>query len=136
MLRGVNLQCDVSMPGQIQHPQTAEFDSHNVQIICTLKMNMAISVAQSRQQLSALIAAAQHQPQVITNRNTPVAVLVSADYFARSEAAVKPATEGFYSQLLPLREAIAPQDDIGLTGPEQAPRAAAWQRTNAFTDSV
>ncbi len=49
---------------------------------------MSISIAQSRQQLSALIAAAQQHPQVITKHNTPVAVLVSADYFARSEASV------------------------------------------------
>ena len=42
---------------------------------------MSISIAESRQHLSALIAAAQLQPQVITNRNKPVAVLVSADYF-------------------------------------------------------
>jgi len=39
---------------------------------------MSISIAQSRQQLSALIAAAQQAPQVITKHNTPVAVLVSA----------------------------------------------------------
>jgi len=44
---------------------------------------MSTSIAQSRQQLSALIAAAQQVPQVITKRSTPVAVLVSADYFTR-----------------------------------------------------
>lgn len=96
---------------------------------------MSISIAQSRQQLSTLIAAAQQQPQVITNRNTPVAVLVSADYFARAEAAVKPVTESFFSQLLQLREVFAPQDDRGLTAPEQPRRQAAWQRANAFTES-
>ena len=95
---------------------------------------MSISIAQSRQQLSALIAAAQQQPQVITNRNTPVAVLVSADYFARSEAAVKPVTESFYSQVLQLRDSFAPQGDTGLGGPETAARQTAWQRANAFTD--
>lgn len=95
---------------------------------------MSISIAQSRQQLSALIAAAQQQPQVITNRNTPVAVLVSADYFARSEAAVKPVAESLYSQLLQLRETFVMQDDTGLTGSEPAMRQAAWQRANAFTD--
>ena len=93
---------------------------------------MSISIAQSRQQLSALIAAAQQQPQVITNRNTPVAVLVSADYFQRSEAAVKPVAETFYNQLLRLRETYAPQDDTGLAGPQATTRASAWQRTNAF----
>jgi len=95
---------------------------------------MSISVAQSRQQLSALIAAAQQQPQVITNRNKPVAVLVSADYFARSESAVKPEAESFYSQLLLLRQAHAPQDDTGLAMTEPASRAAVWQRANAFSE--
>ncbi|OIP17404.1 MAG: hypothetical protein CO105_09165 [Comamonadaceae bacterium CG_4_9_14_3_um_filter_60_33] len=95
---------------------------------------MSISIAQSRQQLSALIAAAQLQPQIITKRNTPVAVLVSADYFERSEAAVKPAAETFYSQLLRLRETYAPQDDTGLVGVMTASRHSAWQRANAFAD--
>jgi len=93
---------------------------------------MSMSIAESRQQLSALIAAAQLQPQVITNRNKPVAVLVSADYFARSEVAVKPVAEGFYSQLLQLRETFPPLDDTGLGGADPAGRPAAWQRDNAF----
>lgn len=95
---------------------------------------MSISIAQSRQQLSALIAAAQHEPQVITNRNTPVAVLVSADYFARSEAAVKPVAESFYSQVLQMRETFPPQDNTGLGGPDATARPSAWQRANAFAD--
>ena len=95
---------------------------------------MSISIAQSRQQLSALIVAAQQQPQVITNRNKPVAVLVSADYFQRSEAVVKPETETFYSQLQQLRETFVPLDDTGLAGPAPATRQATWQRTNAFAD--
>jgi prevent-host-death family protein len=95
---------------------------------------MSISIAQSRQQLSALIAAAQQQPQVITNRNTPVAVLVSAEYFARSEAAVKPVAESFYSQVLQLREAYPPQDDTGLVGADTALRQSVWQRANGFSD--
>ena len=93
---------------------------------------MSMSIAQSRQQLSALIAAAQLQPQTITNRNKPVAVLVSADYYARSEATVKPEGEGFYSQWLLLREAFAPLDDTGLGTVDAAARPAAWQRENAF----
>ncbi len=97
-------------------------------------MVMSISIAQSRQQLSALIAAAQQQPQIITNRNKPVAVLVSADYFQRSEAVVKPEAETFYSQLLQLRETFAPQDDTGLAGRTPKSRQAVWQRTNAFAD--
>ena len=95
---------------------------------------MYISIAQTRQQLSALIAAAQQQPQVITNRNTPVAVLVSAEYFARSEAAVKPVADSFYSQVLQLRETFPPQDDAGFAAPNPAARQTAWQRANAFID--
>jgi prevent-host-death family protein len=97
---------------------------------------MSISIAQSRQQLSALIAAAQQQPQIITNRNTPVAVLVSAEYFARSQAAVKPVNDSFYAQLQQLRETFPPQDDTGLAVPETAARQAAWQRANGFAGSV
>jgi prevent-host-death family protein len=97
---------------------------------------MSISIAQSRQQLSALIAAAQQQPQIITNRNTPVAVLVSAEYFARSQAAVKPVNDSFYAQLQQLRETFPPQDDTGLAVPETAARQAAWQRANGFAGPV
>ena len=97
---------------------------------------MSISIAQSRQQLSALIAAAQQQPQIITNRNTPVAVLVSAEYFARSEAAVKPVNDSFYAQLQQLRVTFPPQDDTGLAVPETAARQAAWQRANGFAGPV
>lgn len=97
---------------------------------------MSMSIAQSRQQLSALIAAAQLQPQIITNRNKPVAVLVSADYFARSEVTAKPVAESFYSQWLQLREAFAPLDDTGLSTADAAARPAAWQRENAFVDPL
>ena len=97
---------------------------------------MSISIAQSRQQLSALIAAAQQQPQIITNRNKPVAVLVSAEYFARSEAAVKPLDDSFYAQVQQLRETFPPQDDSGLAVPETAARQSAWQRANAFAGPV
>lgn len=95
---------------------------------------MSISIAQSRQQLSALIAAAQQQPQVISKRNKPVAVLVSVDYFARTQAAAAPATEpeGFYRQLMQLRQSYAPDDDSGL--PQRQARQSAWQRANAFAD--
>ena len=97
---------------------------------------MSISIAQSRQQLSALIAAAQQQPQIITNRNKPVAVLVSAEYFARSEAAVKPLDDSFYAQVQQLRETFPPQDDSGLAVPETAARQSAWQRANGFAGPV
>lgn len=95
---------------------------------------MSISIARSRQQLSALIAAAQQEPQVITNRNTPVAVLVSADYFERSQAAVKPEAGSFYSQVLQLRESFAPQDNTGLGRTDPAVRQTVWQRANSFGD--
>ncbi|WP_158558869.1 type II toxin-antitoxin system Phd/YefM family antitoxin [Rhodoferax lacus] len=95
---------------------------------------MSISIAQTRQQLSALIAAAQQQPQVITNRNKAVAVLVSADYFQHSEAAGKPPAQSFYSQLEQLRQTYAPEDDTGLAGAEAGTRSSAWQRANAFAD--
>ncbi len=74
---------------------------------------MALSIVQSRRQLSALIAAAQPQPQVITQRNKPMAV--SPDYFRRSET-------------------FMPQDESGLVVKDRRTRHAAWQRANAFTD--
>ena len=101
---------------------------------------MSISIAQSRQQLSSLIAAAQQAPQVITKRNAPVAVLVSAEYFKRSEATVKPVSDSFYSQLIALREAYAPADNAGLKIKDtskikrKSNRQAAWTRANAFTE--
>jgi prevent-host-death family protein len=94
---------------------------------------MSISIAQSRQQLSSLIDAAQSKPQVITKRNTPVAVLVSADYFKRTESAAHSA-ESFYNTLIALREAHPPADDAGL--PSLADRASAWTRTNGFTGAA
>lgn len=97
---------------------------------------MSISIARSRQQLSALIAAAQQVPQVITKRNAPVAVLVSADYFRQSQAAIKPAAATFYSQLVQLREIYAPDDEGGLAMPGAATEArqADWNRANPFAD--
>ena len=93
---------------------------------------MSISIAQSRQQLSALIAAAQQQPQVISKRNKPVAVLVSTDYFERTQRAAEPAPTSFFTQLMQLRKIHAPDDDSGLASSQ--PRQNAWQRANAFTD--
>lgn len=96
---------------------------------------MSLSVAQSRQHLSALIDAAQSEPQVITKRNTPVAVLVSAAYFKQAQAqpAPLPVAADFFSQLMVLREAYPPQDDLGLE--ESRPRATAWVRDNPFADA-
>ena len=99
---------------------------------------MSISVAQSRQQLSSLIAAAQQVPQVITKRNTPVAVLVSADYFKLTQAAAKPAEVSFYSQLVQLRETYVPTDNIGIEAGRASKvgsatrRSKAWDRANTF----
>ena len=93
---------------------------------------MSISIAQLRQHLSALIEAAQQLPQVISKRNKPVAVLVSADYFARTQAAAQPAPESFYSQLMQLRQTYTPEDNSGL--PQSPTRQSAWQRANAFAD--
>jgi prevent-host-death family protein len=97
---------------------------------------MSISIAQSRQQLSFLIQAAQSTPQVITKRNTPVAVLVSADYFKRTES-VALGADDFYSKLMSLRQAYPPLDNVGIPGAAEASagvRAAAWARSNSFAD--
>lgn len=94
---------------------------------------MSISIAQSRQQLSSLIDAAQSSPQVITKRNTPVAVLVSAEYFKRTEAAAQSA-DSFYNTLMALRGTYAPLDNAGIPGAD-AIRTAAWTRANSFAGS-
>ena len=96
---------------------------------------MSISIAQSRQQLSALIDAAQNAPQVITKRNAPVAVLVSAEYFKRTEVAAHCA-DSFYSSIMAARAAHLPTDELGLVaGGAQATRAAAWTRSNSLADT-
>ena len=92
---------------------------------------MSISIAQSRQQLSSLIVAAQAVPQIITKRNKAVAVLVSADYFMRTEAAVAKPEDTFFNQLMQLRAEHAPQDDDGIPGAD-ASRTQAWSRANNF----
>ena len=92
---------------------------------------MTTSIAESRQQLSTLIDAAQQAPQIITKRAKPVAVLVSADYFARNSMNKVPEANNFYQQLMALREAFPPQDNEGLPGIGE--RQAAWSRTNPFT---
>lgn len=101
---------------------------------------MSISVAQSRQQLSSLITAAQQTPQVITKHNAPVAVLVSADYFKLSEAAIKPVADDFYSVLLGLREAHPPIDNTGIevrpSRGRHSKRQNAWVRDNAFVKPI
>ena len=100
---------------------------------------MSISIAQSRQQLSSLIVAAQKAPQVITKHNAPIAVLVSADYFTKSEAAIKPAADDIYSLLIALREAHPPTDNTGIEARpsrgRQSKRHISWARDNAFVNS-
>ncbi len=98
---------------------------------------MSISIAQLRQQLSFLIQAAQSAPQVITKRNTPVAVLVSADYFKRTES-VALGTDGFHGKLMALRQVHPPLDDIGIPGSAEdsaRARTAAWTRSNNFASN-
>jgi prevent-host-death family protein len=96
---------------------------------------MPTSITQSRQQLSSLIALAQQQPQVITHRNKPVAVLVSTDYFARNQAAAHTDGQCLFDRVQGLREKFAPQDDTGLDAAESSPRQTACQRGNAFSDT-
>jgi prevent-host-death family protein len=93
---------------------------------------MSISIAHSRQHLSSLIDAAQTAPQIITKRNAPVAVLVSPDYFKRTEHAAGLEQTSFYDKLVALRASYAPVDDIGLAA---APRSAAWSRANDFSQN-
>jgi prevent-host-death family protein len=96
---------------------------------------MSISIAQSRQQLSALIDSAQSTPQVITKRNTPVAVLVSADYFKRTQLTAL-TSDSYYNTLIALRNTYPPVDDVGIPSlSENTSRAAAWLRSNSFTES-
>lgn len=95
---------------------------------------MSISIAQSRQQLSALISAAQMTPQVITKRNKAVAVLVSADYFTRTEAAAAKPEDTFFNQLMQLRAEHAPPEDDGIPGADTS-RLQAWSRANTFIDA-
>ena len=96
---------------------------------------MSISIAQSRQHLSELINAAQTTPQVITKRSAPVAVLVSADYFKRTQVAAHTA-DSYYSTLLALRDTYPPVDDIGIPNLNgSTSRTAAWSRSNSFAGS-
>lgn len=94
---------------------------------------MTSSIAQTRQQLSAIIEAAQHAPQIITKHNAPVAVLVSAEFFNACAPLQRPAAACFYDRLQVLRTQNVPNDNSGL----EASTAAAgtkWQRSNPFAD--
>jgi prevent-host-death family protein len=87
---------------------------------------MPTSISQTRQQLSSLIALAQQQPQVITHRNKPVAVLVSTDYFARNQTAPHTGGQCLFDRVQGSREKYAPQDDAGLVAAEPPPRQGKW----------
>ena len=91
---------------------------------------MSISIAQSRQQFAALVVAAQTVPQVITKHNAPVAVLVSADYFKRTEATSHQKLS-VYDTLMALRAEHFPLDEAGLS---LSDRTLAWTRANSFGD--
>ena len=85
---------------------------------------MSMSIAQSRQQLSALIAAAQLQPQTITNRNKPVAVLVSAELCSLNFSALGADIAGLVGTALFADGAAAVvfvgerrAEKLGITGP-------------------
>ena len=97
---------------------------------------MSMSIAQTRQQLSAMIDLAQSAPQVITKHNTPIAVLVSTEYFNRTESTAQRAVS-FYNELLALRKTYEPQDDLGLPalGPRSSPNSA-WSRSNSFVKAL
>ena len=95
---------------------------------------MSISIAKSRQQLSGLIIAAQVSPQTITKRNKAVAVLVSADYYKRTEAAVAQTEGGFFNHLMRMRSVHMPHDDSGIPGADQ-PRLKSWSRANPFAEA-
>ena len=92
---------------------------------------MSISISQSRQQLSALISAAQVSPQVITKHNKAVAVLVSADYFARTEDAAAKPEDTFFNQLMQMRAEHAPPDNDGIPGADTS-LIQAWSRVDAL----
>jgi len=87
---------------------------------------MPTSITQSRRQLSSLIALAQQRPQVITNRNKPVAVLVSVEYFARNQAAAQTDAQCLFERVQGLREKFAPQDETGLDAAASCARQTAW----------
>ncbi len=73
-------------------------------------------------------------PQVITKRNKAIAVLVSADYFTRTEAAAAKPDDTFFNRLMQLRAEHAASNDGGIPGVD-TPRLQARTRANAFVDA-
>ena len=85
---------------------------------------MSTSVAQSRQQLSALIAAAQEQPQVITKHNTPVAVLVIVIDAPGSADFVSSVTTPLTETCCAVAEALSPKTHSTTATPTRNTRIA------------
>jgi prevent-host-death family protein len=97
---------------------------------------MTTSIAETRQNLPSLIDAAQSTPQIITKRNKPVAVLVSVDFFNRTERLNNASPVSFFQELLQLRKVFAPTDNLGLIGAKiSVRRQGAWTRANEFVEA-
>lgn len=94
---------------------------------------MTSSIAQTRQQLAAIIEAAQYAPQIITKHNAPVAVLVSPAFFNACTPAKLLAKACFYDRLQVLRAQNVPNDNVGLEA-GNSPATTNWQRDNTFAD--
>ncbi len=89
---------------------------------------MKWSTAEARGNLSRLLRAAEDEPQVITNRGRPVAVVVNADDFEayrrwRSEQAASS-----------LAEALDQLQEACLSGDYALPLPSQADRPNAFVD--
>lgn len=91
------------------------------------------TIASSRQNLAAVISAAQEQPQIITRHDKPVAIVVSPEYFQNASGSAS-ASGGFFSQLMQARQQFASTDNAGLKGRVPS-RKSSWQRSNPFADS-
>ncbi len=91
------------------------------------------TIASSRQNLAAVIAAAQEQPQIITRHDKPVAIVVSPEYFENASGSAS-AHGNFFSKLMQARQQFAPRDNAGLKGRVPS-RKSSWQRSNPFADS-
>lgn len=98
---------------------------------------MSTSIAQSRQQLSALIDLAQSEPQVIPRHNSPIGVLVSNEYYERTASIVLP-THSVYEYIMAVREMVGPLEDGDLETQsvlsQQSAPTKSWTRPNSFLD--
>jgi len=91
------------------------------------------NVAQAKQHLSEVIREAAHEPQLIYNRNRPVAAVIAAedlaDYRAWKEHQAKPQT--LFDAFAELRRLAA-----GAPDPLPEPDRFAAMRPNAFADML